>query len=304
MDLLWFYYGNTLDILCQTDGSFDFGPGNNSPDRLSTGYHQVRVNVHSGVASAALSGLAQGHSAALCRRTKETRSASPSPSASAYRLLNHRPSPESPKRQAGPEGWTGLDLSPTLRRDGGNLESHPQQTRTHAAVAGVWIAAKGRANFIKNCPPDKTVKMPPDGHLLNPCAEFEGVSLVDRAQFAMMPPQEHEGYNALPLGGVWARAPYLHNGSVPTLYHLLVPDERPLKFIKSRLDYDPQRVGFAWEIDAGATDEGYPFDTGAFPALSNKGHDTDIQEDGKEYRLDWSTDKESARALIEYLKTL
>ena len=145
----------------------------------------------------------------------------------------------------------------------------------------------------------------PDGSSLSPCAQFEGVSLVGRGQFAMMDPKEHEGYNALPLGGVWARAPYLHNGSVPTLYHLLVPGERPLKFAKSRLDYDKQLVGFSWDLDsAGAVaGEGYLFDTGAFPALSNKGHDTDIKAAGKEYRLDWSADKEGAMALVEYLKT-
>src|ERR1700694_4819378 len=54
-------------------------------------------------------------------------------------------------------------------------------------------------------------------------------------------------YNALPLGGVWAQAPYLHNGSVPTLYHLLVPSERPTVFMKGRLDYDKKLVGYAWD---------------------------------------------------------
>lgn len=36
-----------------------------------------------------------------------------------------------------------------------------------------------------------------------------------------------EGYVAPPLDGIWASAPYLHNGSVPTLWHLLHPDKRP-----------------------------------------------------------------------------
>ena len=41
---------------------------------------------------------------------------------------------------------------------------------------------------------------------------------------------------------------YLHNGSVPTLYHLLLPaDQRPKKFHVGQKDYDPVHVGF--EID-------------------------------------------------------
>ena len=114
-------------------------------------------------------------------------------------------------------------------------------------------------------------------------------------------------YNALPLGGIWAQAPYLHNGSVPTLYHLLVPDERPGVFMKSRLDYDKELVGFSWRMgtgSAGGGDEGYRFDTGAIEAFSNAGHDKDIAVGGETYRLNWSGDKDGAMAIIEYMKTL
>ncbi len=114
-----------------------------------------------------------------------------------------------------------------------------------AHVVSQTIAASARASFTKICSPTQTVTMPPDGEQIKPCAEFEGVSLVDRPQFAMADPTVHKGYNALPLGGVWAQAPYLHNGSVPTLYHLLVPSERPAVFIKGRLDYDRSLVGFS-----------------------------------------------------------
>ncbi|MCA9116407.1 MAG: c-type cytochrome [Planctomycetaceae bacterium] len=57
------------------------------------------------------------------------------------------------------------------------------------------------------------------------------------------------GYIAPPLNGLWATAPYLHNGSVPTLWHLLHPDQRPVVWERpagdaGRVeDYDPARVG-------------------------------------------------------------
>jgi hypothetical protein len=121
----------------------------------------------------------------------------------------------------------------------------------------------------------------------------------------MLPPRVHNGYNALPLPGLWAQAPYLHNGSVPTLYHMLVPSERPAIFVKSRLDFDKQNVGFNWQQETwDDKSEGYLYDTAASPATSNAGHDHDIIQNGKTYKLDWSSDKAGAWALIEYLKTL
>jgi hypothetical protein len=115
------------------------------------------------------------------------------------------------------------------------------------------------------------------------------------------------GYAATPLTGVWANFPYLHNGSVPTLYHLLGPArERPVIFevmAARRLDRD--RVGQPLYRDPalGRVDEAelqrrYGNDRNWFstlrPGSANTGHDF------------WSrirTD-ENRRALIEYLKTL
>ncbi|WP_041926831.1 c-type cytochrome [Methylocystis sp. SC2] len=172
-----------------------------------------------------------------------------------------------------------------------------------ARVVSDTIARNARDSFTKICPPARVVEMPPAGDRIAPCAKFEGVSLENRADVAMADPKAHEGYNALPLGGVWAQAPYLHNGSVPTLYHLLVPRERPAVFVKSRLDYDKKLVGFAWEPAQTLSREGYRFDATSFPALSNKGHDKDVVEDGKTLKLDWSDDVAGAMALVEYLKT-
>jgi hypothetical protein len=51
-------------------------------------------------------------------------------------------------------------------------------------------------------------------------------------------------YRARPLNGVWATAPYLHNGSVPSLYWMLMPAaERPTQFCLGSRDFDPKHVG-------------------------------------------------------------
>jgi hypothetical protein len=58
-------------------------------------------------------------------------------------------------------------------------------------------------------------------------------------------PEPGPWYRARPLNGVWATAPYLHNGSVPSLYWMLKPAaERPKSFCMGSRDYDPKQVGF------------------------------------------------------------
>lgn len=171
-----------------------------------------------------------------------------------------------------------------------------------ARIAGLFVTLGAISGFTDVCGADTEVNMLEK--LEKPCATFKGVSLAGKQSLAMTPTKQHEGYNALPLVGLWAQAPYLHNGSVPTLYHLLVPGERPEIFVKSRLDFDTQKVGFVWEQNAGNSNEGYLLDTRLAPALSNKGHDRDIQQGEKLFKLDWANDKEGAMALIEYLKTL
>ena len=58
-------------------------------------------------------------------------------------------------------------------------------------------------------------------------------------------------YRARPLNGAWATAPYLHNGSVPSLYWLLHPAaERPKKFcMGGARDFDPEHVGLRVDGD-------------------------------------------------------
>jgi hypothetical protein len=176
------------------------------------------------------------------------------------------------------------------------LGTSPARSR----VINTLLMEGARKEYTSLCSPDTTVEM--YGRQVKPCAEFKGVSLAGKSHMAMRPLDEQRGYNATALKGVWAMAPYLHNGSVPTIYHLLMPQTRPSRFVKSRLDYDQKKLGFAWETEQG--EGGYVLDTSTFHAISNKGHDTDITLDGTTYRLDWSDDPQGAAALIEYLKTL
>ena len=58
-------------------------------------------------------------------------------------------------------------------------------------------------------------------------------------------------YRARPLDGIWATAPYLHNGSVPNLYQLLLPAVQRVTTFKVGSDqFDPVYVGFV-------TDQGF-----------------------------------------------
>ena len=58
---------------------------------------------------------------------------------------------------------------------------------------------------------------------------------------------EPKGYVAPPLDGIWASAPYFHNGSVPTLWHVMNPSDRPVIWKRSENEYDVERVGLEVE---------------------------------------------------------
>lgn len=83
-----------------------------------------------------------------------------------------------------------------------------------------------------------------------------------------------DGYANLPLDGLWLRAPYLHNGSVPSLADLLEPpDKRPRSFVRGSDVLDPARGGFVappCQPSTPATGT-FCFDT-ARPGNSNSGH--------------------------------
>ena len=128
----------------------------------------------------------------------------------------------------------------------------------------------------------------------------EGLNRLSVSQWMGARVEVGEGYVPPPLDGVWARYPYLHNGSVPTLCALLSPaDARPGSFVQgpsrdADTDFDADCVGYpvgdaipeAWfEIEDGLYDT-----TGA--GRSNQGHETFA-----------GSDEERAQ-LIAFLKTL
>jgi cytochrome c5 len=85
-------------------------------------------------------------------------------------------------------------------------------------------------------------------------------------------PQEIAGYKPRPLEGVWATPPYLHNGSVPSLYQMLLPPERrDGKFFVGRREFDPVHVGYVTQPDADGDADGFWLDT-SIPGNRNTGH--------------------------------
>ena len=122
----------------------------------------------------------------------------------------------------------------------------------------------------------------------------DGISAADQAAMDVNPVvwRATAQYLARPLNGIWATAPYLHNGSVPTLYDLLHPDKRPAKFAVGNREFDPVKVGYRAELDATGPNV-WVFDT-AQPGNSNIGHQ------GEAFGTSLSEDDKSA--LLEYLK--
>jgi hypothetical protein len=124
------------------------------------------------------------------------------------------------------------------------------------------------------------------------------VSLVDKFHSIDSPPfvfdayRKTNGYANVPIDGIWARAPYLHNGSIPNLWALLQPESgRPQAFYRGYDVYDPKNVGFISD-GTEARQVGFRVDTGV-PGNGNQGHayGVNLKDSDK-----WD--------LIEYLKTL
>jgi hypothetical protein len=126
------------------------------------------------------------------------------------------------------------------------------------------------------------------------------------------------GYKADMLHGIWAQAPYLHNGSVPTLGHLICSQTRPRRFLRGNVHYDQAMGGFEWS-ERPASRYG-PHDTilikeydTSVPGKSNGGHrfgsslcpDTaglDPVSDRKE--IEARLLRSPVGALLAYLRTL
>jgi mono/diheme cytochrome c family protein len=186
------------------------------------------------------------------------------------------------------------------------------------------LAANGQAIFAKHCAkchgtagpdgtyPNKIVSLDVVGTdpLLAQASTGKLVDYFNRSWFAReVGPDgkpihlvENDGYQAPPLDGVWATAPYFHNGSAPTVYHVLNSKARPRIYTRSyRTDrdaYDTAKLG--WKITAlEESPAALPgpqrrkiYDT-TLPGRHNTGH-TYGDKLTEDERL----------AVIEYLKTL
>ncbi|UFN47324.1 cytochrome c [Roseomonas sp. OT10] len=106
-------------------------------------------------------------------------------------------------------------------------------------------------------------------------------------------------YRAKPLDGAWATAPFLHNGSVPSLYQMLLPAaQRDAVFHVGRREFDPVQVGFVSTPSAGAT----RFDT-ALQGNRNTGHEFRNAPPGTPGVLGPELSEPERREIVEYLKT-
>lgn len=103
------------------------------------------------------------------------------------------------------------------------------------------------------------------------------------------------GYANMPLDGIWLRAPYLHNGSVPTLRDLLEPSSRrPKSFYRGYDVYDPVKVGFRSNVATEGEHRFFRFDTDV-AGNANTGHE------GRRFGTGMSIDDKES--LVEFLKT-
>jgi hypothetical protein len=187
------------------------------------------------------------------------------------------------------------------------------------------LATKGQAVFTKTCArchgtygdnwtyPNKIVPLdeigtdpsryrgitPKLGHYYNESWFAQAESVGGRSSY---PANESEGYQAPPLDGLWATAPYFHNGSAPTVYHVLNSKSRPTRFTRSyhttAEDFDPSKLGWKY-LEVGPADPTLParerrkvYDT-TQPGRGNGGHTYG----------DALTEPERM-AVIEYLKTI
>jgi hypothetical protein len=138
------------------------------------------------------------------------------------------------------------------------------------------------------------------------------------AEGPIVDPSAHRGYVAGPLIGVWAVAPYLHNGSVPTLRQLLVPSLRTtMAFLRGSTSYNQTDGGWDWEpsreaelrAKGDAAIAPHDLREAGFSPVGHGSVDNPMLVDGrgKSVRVAWSNDAADRRIvddLIAYLLSL
>ncbi|MEM9885774.1 MAG: hypothetical protein AAF849_07775 [Bacteroidota bacterium] len=175
------------------------------------------------------------------------------------------------------------------------------------------LAAKGQAIFDKKCSschgkygkeeryPNKVVSIDvvkTDSLYAAYSMTSEITNWYNKSWFSQTKPysrlESHYGYIAPPLDGIWATAPYLHNGSVPTIDALLNSKTRPTYWkrdLKDNYEFDEEKVGWQYKEKNGPAGK-MTYDT-TLPGYGNMGH----------YFGD-RLSKLERKAVLEYLKTL
>ena len=178
------------------------------------------------------------------------------------------------------------------------------------------LAAKGEHTFTLSCArchgtygehPTYPEKVVPIDEVDTDRTRLEALSRVHREAYAkswfadfgaQKTIAEPVGYLAPPLDGIWASAPYFHNGSVPTLWHVLYPDVRPAVWLRSEDGYDQQRVG----LEVQALDS-VPADLS--PAEKRRYFNSHVRgKSASGHPFADELDDAEKQALLEYLKTL
>jgi mono/diheme cytochrome c family protein len=159
---------------------------------------------------------------------------------------------------------------------------------------GVWRAIKLDLDDLYANERNKPTPL----QLLNP-ATWDDLKnhINDRLANMFKPPAPDApaAYESRVLHGIWATAPYLHNGSVPNLAELLLPPEkRSPSFMVGSRKYDAEKVGYV-TTESPYKDGTLVVGAGAQPGNSNAGH---------KYPADKELTDDERKALLEYLKQL
>jgi mono/diheme cytochrome c family protein len=169
-------------------------------------------------------------------------------------------------------------------------DAFPPLPRLPNLNAGIWLAIKKDISVLFS----DNEKIPSLISLLEPSVR-ENIRTHVESRLANMfkVPGEPNAYESRVLHGIWATAPYLHNGSVPNLWELLLaPDKRSPSFMVGSKKYDADKAGYV-TTESPYKDGTLVVGSGAQPGNSNAGHD---------YSGDLNDDQR--KDLLEYLKQL
>lgn len=208
-----------------------------------------------------------------------------------------------------------LKAEPDFRHVEAYLNTLEAPTWPHAVDEA--LALKGKPLFEKNCAgchgtygatstyPDKIIPIDVIG---TDRVRLDAITVEERTIYSTSWLTDGDatgirtnpgGYVAPPLDGVWASAPYFHNGSVPTLWHVMNPDKRPARWKRAYKGYDTKRVGLVFEEPG----EGLALPTE--PSARRQWYDTSKHGKsaaGHDFPAQLSAGQR--RAVLEYLKTL